>query len=113
MAANGQLVTIGTTATLIFEVVDGVTYETNGYTRAANPTIFVSGDENVPLPILMVFSVTNTIYCGGSGVTTSDGTIGALMTGVVSLTYNCVGGDSLYGIVASSTQPVQLLVLRQ
>jgi len=110
MAANGQLVTIGTTATLIFEVVDGITYE--GLTNPAS-NIFKAGDENVPLPILMVFSVTNTIYCGGSGVTTSDGTIGALMTGVVSLTYNCVGGDSLYGIVASSTQPVQLLVLRQ
>lgn len=110
MAANGQVITIGTTATLIFECVDGVTYD--GLTSPA-ANVFRSGDENTPLPILMIFSVTNTIYLGGSTVTSSGGTIGALATGIVGLPYNCVGGDSLYGVVNSSTQPVQLLVLRQ
>lgn len=110
MAALGQVVTVGSTATLIFEVVDAITYA--GLTSPAS-NVFKSGDENVPLPLLLVFSVTNTIYLGGSGVTSSSTGIGALATGVVSLTYNCVGGDSLYGIVASSTQPVQLLALRQ
>jgi hypothetical protein len=113
MAANGQVVTVGATPTLIYSVVDGPTYIANGYTAAANPTIFRAGDENAPLPLLLVFSSTNTIYLGGSGVTASSTGIGALMTGVVTLTYNCVGGDSLYGIVSSSTQAIQLLVLRQ
>ena len=110
MAAVGQLVTVGSTATLIFEVVDGITYE--GLTNPAS-NIFKAGDENAPLPIELVFSVANTIYLGGAGVTSSSTGIGALQTGVILLTYNCVGGDSLYGVVASATQPVQLLVLRQ
>jgi hypothetical protein len=107
MAANGQTISVGATATLIYQTLD-----VNAYNALSSPAanIFKCGDENVPLPILLVFSVTNTIYCGGSAVTTSAG---ALMTGVVTMSYNCIGGDSLYGIVASSTQPVQLLVLRQ
>jgi hypothetical protein len=113
MAANGQLITVAATPTLIYSVVDGPTYLANGYTAGANPNIFKAGDENTPLPLLLVFSSTNTIYLGGSGVTASGAGIGALMTGVTSVAYNCVGGDSLYGIVASSTQPIQLLALRQ
>jgi hypothetical protein len=110
MAANGQVVSVGATATLIFQVLDG-----NAYNALVSPAanIFKCGTNNDPLPILLIFASTNTIYLGGSGVTSSSTGIGALATGITTLTYNAVGDDSLYGIVASSTQAVQLLVLRQ
>jgi hypothetical protein len=107
MAAVGQTISVGTTPTLLFEVLSSTEYNKLS-SPAAN--IFPTGTPGDPLPILLVFLSANTIYCGGSGVTTSAG---ALMTGVVTLSYNAVGGDSLYGVVASSTQSVQLLVLRQ
>lgn len=113
MAANGQVVTITTSPTLIFQVVDGVTYTVNGYSAGSNPTVFKAGDANAPLPILVVFGSSNTIFVGGSTVAASGGSVGASMAAVPSLSYNCIGGDSLYGIVATGTQAVQLLVLRQ
>jgi len=110
MAATGQVITIESTATLIFEVVDPITYATLS-NPAAN--IFKSGTNNDPLPIELIFASDNTIYLGGSTVAASGGSVGALATGLVSLSYNCIGDDSLYGIVATGTQAVQLLVLRQ
>jgi|SRR5208282_5712105 len=110
MAAVGQVVTVGATPTLIFEVLDPITYE--GLTSPA-ANIFKSGTNNDPLPLELIFVSTNTIYLGGSGVTASGAGIGALATGIVSLSYNVIGNDSLYGIVASSTQAVQLLAFRQ
>ena len=71
MAALGQVVTVGTSPTLVFSVVDGITYESQGYTPEANPNVFESGDNNSPLPLLLVFSSDNTIYLGGSTVTAS------------------------------------------
>lgn len=113
MAALGQVVSVTTSATLLFMVVDGPTYAQQGYTRAANPTIFTPGTANDPLPILLLFTTADTVYLGGSNVTSSSTHIGAAITGVPSLSYNCVGGDSLYGIVGTGTSAVQLLVLRQ
>ena len=111
MAAIGQVVTVTTAATLIFEVVDGVTYA-----GLSNPAanVFKAESANDPLPILLLFP-NSTIYLGGSTVTSSSTGVGALCDGtrLSSLSYNCVGGDSLYGIVASSTANIQILVLRQ
>jgi len=113
MAAIGQVVTVANTPTLIFSVVDGVTYTANGYSRGSNPNIFIAGDANAPLPILLGFASYNTIFLGGSTVAASGGSVGYSAAGQTGLSYNCIGGDSLYGIVASATQAVQLLVLRQ
>jgi hypothetical protein len=115
MAALGQVVTVADTATLIFMVVDGVTYAQEGYTPTDNPNIFLSGDDNAPLPLLLLFPNSGTVFLGGSDVTASGSDVGASLSGAVvpSLAYNCVGGDSLYGIVASSTYAIQLLALRQ
>lgn len=113
MAANGQQVTLATTATLLFSVVDGPTYIANGYTAVANPNIFKAGDENAPLPILLIFPATPNIFLGGSTVANTGAAIGALIPASYTMTYNCVGGDSLYAVAASATPVVQLLVLRQ
>lgn len=113
MSAFAQVVSVGTSPTLIFEVVDGVTYEEQGYSRASNPTIFKSGDDNAPLPLLLIFPPTTDIFLGGSTVTATGAGVGANINGLPSLAYNCVGGDSLYGIVGSSTANIQILALRQ
>jgi hypothetical protein len=110
MAAVGQVVTVNTTATLIFQVVDEQTYA--GLTSPA-ANIFKAGTPGDVLPILLVFPASTSIFLGGSGVTASSTGVGANINGVTSLSYNCVGGDSLYGIVATSTAAIQLLVLRQ
>lgn len=110
MAALGQVVSVGTSATLIFQVVDPITYAGLS-SPAAN--VFKCGSENDPLPLLLVFPASTNIFLGGSAVTASGGGVGANINGVTSLSYNVVGNDSLYGIVASSTASVQLLVLRQ
>lgn len=107
MAANGQLVSVTSTATLLFEVVDGVTY--SGLTSPA-ANIFRSGDENAPLPILIAFPASPGVFLGGSGVTASAGFV---VPASFTLSYNCIGGDSLYAITASSTASVSILVLRQ
>jgi hypothetical protein len=117
MAAVGQKVTITTDPTLIFMVVDGPTYVAEGYTAMANPNIFVSSSPNDPVPILLLLPTGDTVYLGGSDVAASGSggrdAPGAAWSGVPVIAYNCVGGDSLYGIVAESTVDLQLLVLRQ
>jgi len=111
MAALGGNVSIGTTATLIFEVVDGTTYAEQAYTRTSNPQIFKSG---FPVPFLLVFPSSGTIYLGGSGVTSSSTGIGcAIVCASQIIPYNCPSGDSLYGIVASSTATLNFLVMGQ
>ena len=110
MAALGQVVTVASTPTLIFQVVDPITYA--GLVSPAS-NVFKSGDGNAPLPLLLVFSSTNTMFFGGSTVTSSGAGVGASMAGLSTFSYNCIGGDSLYGIVASGTQAIQLLALRQ
>ena len=94
MAANGQIVTLATTATLLFRVVDRETYIAKGYSVGANPNIFISSSTNDPLPVLMIFPATPNIFLGGSTVTNSGGTIGALVPASYTLAYNCVGGDA-------------------
>jgi hypothetical protein len=113
MAATGQVVSVGTDPTLIFEVIDRITYDDLDYTPTDNPNIFPSRSNNDPLPILLIFPPATDIYLGGSAVTASGAGVGADINGVPSLAYNCVGGDSLYGIVESDSASIQLLVLRQ
>lgn len=110
MAAVGQAITVGTTPTLIFEVLDPQSYAALS-SPAAN--IFRCGTATDTLPILLVFPASTSIFLGGSTVTASGAGVGANINGVTSLAYNCTGGDSLYGIVAASTASIQLLVLRQ
>lgn len=107
MAAVGQNVTVASTATLIFEVIDEETYATLT-SPAAN--IFKSGSSGDALPLLLMFPASTSIFLGGSGVTTGTG---VNINGLPSLAYNCTAGDSLYGIVASSTAVIGLLALRQ
>jgi hypothetical protein len=111
VAAFGQIVSIGTSATLLFEAVDGFTYKEKGYTRAANPTIFYTGTPNDPLPITIFFPASPGVYLGGSNVTNDGDTIGALVPASYVMTYNCIGGDSLYAVGADDAS-VQLLVMR-
>ena len=113
MASIGQQITVGTTATLLWQVMDGVTYAALGYTRAANPLVFIAGDVNAPLPITLFLVSGSTIYLGGSNVASSGANIGAAVTGIVALNFNVVGDDSMYGVVASSTQTLSLLTQRQ
>jgi hypothetical protein len=113
MAANGQVVTLGTSATLLFMVVDKETYVANGYSKVSNPNIFISSSSNDPLPLLMAFPATPNIFIGGSGVTNTGAGVGFLVPASYTLAYNVVGGDSLYAVAASGTPAVQLLVLRQ
>lgn len=110
--ASTTSITLG--GILIFQVMDGVTYATAGYTVTSNPNVFKVGTGNDPLPLLLVFPTTAVdIYLGGVGVTASSTGVGADIKNVPSLAYNCIGGDSLFGVVGSSTAAVQLLALRQ
>lgn len=112
MASVGQNVTVTTSPTLVFEFIDGFTYK--GLTSPAS-NIFVASTPNDPVPIMVVLPASGTIYFGGAGVTSSSTGIGAALTSsqVPSIIYNCIGGDSLYAIVASSTAVLQLLTFRQ
>jgi hypothetical protein len=110
MAAEGQVVTVTTSPTLIFQVLDEPSYAAL-VSPAEN--IFQAGTTGDPLPLLLVFPSAVNLFLGGSDVAASGGLVGANINGVTSLSYNCVANDSLYGIVATATQPVQLLVLRQ
>jgi hypothetical protein len=112
MAAIGQSITVGTSATLVFQVVDATTYAANGYTTSANPNIFKTADVNAPIPLWVIIPSTATVAFGGSTVTT---TTGAVVAGsqISSFAYNVVGNDSLYACVASGTATLQLLALRQ
>ena len=113
MSAFGQQIVIGTSPTLIFKMVTETDYKANNYTRAANPTIFIAGAAGDPLPLMLILPSTSIIYLGGSQVDSVGAETGAAITGVGSIAYNAIGGDSLYGVVASGTQTVSLLALRQ
>jgi len=113
MAAIGQIVTIGTSATLVFEVIDQATYVANGYNRVSNPNIFTAHEPSDPLPIYIAIPTGSTVYFGSSLVTSSDGTEGCPIVGPNVLVYNVTGSDSLYGVVASSTAALGLLTMRQ
>ena len=112
MSAIGSQVSVGTSATLLFQCMDTDTYKAGGYTRAANPEIFIAGSAGDPLPLLICLP-TGTIFLGGSGVTSSSTGIGCAVAGPYTFAYNAVGGDSLYGVVASSTATVSVLAMRQ
>ena len=99
MSARGVPVSVGTTPTLIYEVIDAATYAELGYNPTDNPNVFTNG------------TATDSVYLGGADVATTD--TGALFTGIPALAYNVVGSDSLYGIVASGTSTVSVLALRQ
>jgi|ERR1700676_3055732 len=110
MAALGQVITVGTSATLIFSVLDRESYN---LISSPGTNVFISDSSDDPLPIWLIFPASGTVYLGGAGVTASGAGVGAAVSGIPSVAYNCVGGDSLYGVVASSTAAIQLLVLRQ
>ena len=110
MAAVGQIVSVGTSATLIFEVVDELTWYTLS-NPAAN--VFKAREPSDTLPLLVVIPNGATVYLGGSTVTSSGGTEGCPIVGPNILSYNVTGSDTLYGVVASSTANVGLLAQRQ
>jgi hypothetical protein len=110
MAAVGQEVSVGTSATLIFECVDAVTWAALS-SPAAN--VFQSRNATEPLPLLISIPTGSTVYLGGSGVTSSSTGVGCPIVGPALIPYNATGGDSLYGVVASSTATVGLLALTQ
>jgi hypothetical protein len=110
MAAIGQVVSVGTTATLIFEVIDRYTYDT--LTSPAE-NVFCAGDPTDLIPLLVVIPSGATVYLGGSGVTSSSTTEGCPIVGPSTIAFNSWASDSLYGVVASSTATVGLLCMRQ
>ena len=77
------------------------------------PQYFQSQDASAPLPLFMGFPASTNVFLGGSVVTASSTNVGANINGTPSLSYNVVGGDSLFAIVTTSTAAVQLLALRQ
>lgn len=110
MAALGQEVSVATTATLIFECVDAVTYA--GLTSPA-ANIFQSRNAAEPLPLLIAIPTGGTVYLGGSTVTNTGATVGCPIVGPQTITYNAIGGDSLYGAASTGTVTVGLLALTQ
>lgn len=108
MAATPLLISLNSsTPTLLFQVVDGITYA--GLTSPA-ANVLKAGDVNAPLPLLLVFPASPVIYLGGSTVTAVTG---VAMPASFTFSYNVVGDDSLYAISASATPVVSILVLRQ
>jgi hypothetical protein len=110
MAAVGQIVSVGTTATLVFKAIDSYTYETLT-SPAAN--IFQAKEPADTLPIYISVPTGSTVYFGGSGVTATGSTEGCPVVGPNVLEYNAVASDSLYGVVASGSASLGLLVMRQ
>jgi hypothetical protein len=110
MAAVGGEITVGTSATLIFELIDELTWYT-----LSNPAFNVlkANTPEDPVPLLIVIPSGSTVYLGGAGVTSSSTGVGCPVVGPIILPYNAVGSDSLYGVVASSTATVGLLIQRQ
>jgi hypothetical protein len=109
--AVGTSVTLG--GILVFQFFDGLVWsqlQKNSGTYPLNPQYYLSGNENTPVPLLIVIPA-SAVYFGGAGVTSSTG--GANLDGVPSLAYNAVGGDSLFAVVASSTATLQVLAQRQ
>jgi len=109
MAAIGQTVSVGTSATQLFQVLDAVSYP-------ASPTAtqFKAGSANDPLPILLSVPSGGTVYLGGSTVTNSGGASpGCAVAGPATFSYNAIGDDSLYAAASSGTVLVGVCVMRQ
>jgi len=106
MAAVGQTVTVTTSPTLIFEVIDEPTYN-----KISNPAanIFPAHEAGDALPIMISLPSGATVYFGGSAVDTT----GCAIFGPTTMAYNAVGSDSLYAVISGSNVGVGLLVLRQ
>lgn len=110
MAALGQEVTVGATATLLFNVVDAVTYAALT-SPAAN--VLQARNSTDPLALLLVIPTGATVFLGGSAVTASSTGVGCPIVGPAIIPYNVAGGDSLYGIVATGTAVCGLLAMGQ
>ena len=110
MAALGMPITVGTSATLLFEVIDEPTYNALSNPAANILPAHEAGDS---LPILLSFPSGSTVYLGGSDVTASSTDEGCAVFGPTTVAYNAVGSDSLYAVVGSSTVAVGVLFLRQ
>ena len=112
MAARAVPTTISSsTATLLFECIDGTTYSELGYSVGSDPNIFKAGPPGVPVGFLLLFPATPVIYLGGSGVTGSSN--GFAVPASQFMAYAAAGGDSLYAIAASGSPIVQLLASGQ
>ena len=86
MAITHNIVTVGATATVISTAVN----DREGHSVCVqNP------------------SASTTVYIGGSGVTTTD--YGVALAGGADISIDLLQGEILYGIVASSTQTVNVL----
>jgi len=96
MATVADVVTVGTTATLLWRTTSGVSPDP---AVAFGSQIFPAGTQNDPRPILIENQGAGAVYLGGSGVTDATGI--ELASGG-SLTYNVIGNDSLYAVAAAS-----------
>lgn len=86
MAVTHSIVSVGTTATVI--------------STAAN-------DRDGHAVCVQNPSSSTTVYIGGTGVTTTD--YGVALAGGADISIDLLQGEILYGIVASSTQNVNVL----
>jgi hypothetical protein len=104
-----RAVTVGTTATLLWALVGGVT--PNEHVETPAEGYFRAGSFNDPVPIVVKnqSAATVTVYIGTSAVTTSDG---MALKPDESIAFSVNGTDSLYA-VAGSTTKVTVLVGRQ
>jgi hypothetical protein len=100
MASASRVVSVGTAATLLWQTTSGVSPDP---AVSVSTGIFWAGTPADPRPILVRNTGSSTVYLGGPGVTTATGM--ELLTGE-SIPYNSVGNDSLYAVVASSTDNV-------
>ncbi len=86
MAITHEIVTVGATATVISTAAN----DRDGHSVCVqNP------------------SASTTVYIGGAGVTTSS--YGVALAGGADISVDLLQGEILYGIVASSTQTVNVL----
>jgi hypothetical protein len=106
MASASRVVSVGTTATLLWQTTSGVSPDP---AVSVSTGIFWAGTPDDPRPILVRNTGAATVYLGGSAVATATGL--ELLTGE-SIPYNVVGNDSLYAVVASSTNNVTVEVQR-
>lgn len=86
MAVTHNIVSVGTTATVI--------------STAAN-------DREGHSVLVQNPSASTTVYIGGAGVTTTD--YGCALAGGADISVDLQQGEILYGVVASSTQNVNVL----
>lgn len=103
---QGQIVSVGTSATLLYQTVDGETWAT-----LTGTNIFVARTPNDPLTLTLVLPASASLYFGGSSVTTSNGaeiTVGS--GGPLLIPVSLVGSASLYAVVSSSSVSVGVIV---